>query len=124
MNWAYYTVPQSNADNREVEWPRGKGLGGMYSPYNEKWAELTKTGSSAINGLYMTRPGKDEINAWKDLLGDMDGADNWSWDSFYAAMKKSETFTPPSDGIATQGNITWDLSTHGTQGPIHASYPG
>ncbi|GAM40240.1 hypothetical protein TCE0_038f12428 [Talaromyces pinophilus] len=108
MNWAYYTVPQSNADNREVEWPRGKGLGG----------------SSAINGLYMTRPGKDEINAWKDLLGDMDGADNWSWDSFYAAMKKSETFTPPSDAIATEGNITWDLSTHGTQGPIHASYPG
>jgi choline dehydrogenase len=82
------------------------------------------TGSSAINGLYMTRPGKDEINAWKDLLGDMDGADNWSWDSFYAAMKKSETFTPPSDAIATEGNITWDLSTHGTQGPIHASYPG
>lgn len=32
MNWAYYTVPQSNADNREVEWPRGKGLGGMYFP--------------------------------------------------------------------------------------------
>lgn len=30
MNWAYYTVPQANADNREVEWPRGKGLGGMY----------------------------------------------------------------------------------------------
>jgi hypothetical protein len=42
MNWAYYTVPQSNADNREVEWPRGKGLGGMYSPYNEKRAKLTK----------------------------------------------------------------------------------
>lgn len=30
MNWAYYTVPQSNADNREVEWPRGKGLGGRF----------------------------------------------------------------------------------------------
>ncbi|EEA24752.1 hypothetical protein TMatcc_007851 [Talaromyces marneffei ATCC 18224] len=108
MNWAYYTVPQSNADNRQIQWPRGKGLGG----------------SSAINGLYMTRPGKDEINAWKDLLGDMDGADNWSWDSFYAALKKSETFTPPSDAIATEGNVTWDLSTRGTQGPIHASYPG
>lgn len=96
----------------------------VFSRTNDNWKKLTKTGSSAINGLYMTRPGKDEINAWKDLLGDMDGADNWSWDSFYAAMKKSETFTPPSDAIATEGNITWDLSTHGTQGPIHASYPG
>lgn len=35
MNWAYYTVPQSNADNREVEWPRGKGLGGMH-PWNQR----------------------------------------------------------------------------------------
>ncbi|OKL59623.1 hypothetical protein UA08_05437 [Talaromyces atroroseus] len=108
MNWAYYTVPQPNADSREIEWPRGKGLGG----------------SSAINGLYLTRPGQDEVNAWKDLLGDMDGAENWSWDSFYAAMKKSETFDAPSDAIAAEANITYDVSTHGTQGPIHASYPG
>jgi choline dehydrogenase-like flavoprotein len=82
------------------------------------------TGSSAINGLYLTRPGKDEINAWMDMLGDMDGADYWGWDSFYAALKKSETFTPPSDSIAAEANITWDASTHGTDGPIHASYPG
>lgn len=71
----------------------------------------------------MTRPGKDEINAWQAMLGDMDGADNWSWDSFYAALKKSETFTPPSDAIAEQGGITWNSSHHGTEGPIHASYP-
>jgi choline dehydrogenase len=30
MNWAYYTVPQTNADDREIEWPRGKGLGGTH----------------------------------------------------------------------------------------------
>jgi choline dehydrogenase-like flavoprotein len=82
------------------------------------------TGSSAINGLYMTRPGEVEINAWKDMLGDMDGADNWGWDSFYAAMKKSENFTAPSDSIAQEANITWNTAHHGTQGPIQASYPG
>lgn len=54
----------------------------------------------------------------------MDGAENWSWESFYAAMKKSETFTPPSDSIADEASIEWDSSDHGTQGPIHASYPG
>lgn len=81
-------------------------------------------GSSAINGLYMTRPGEDEVNAWKDMLGDMDGADNWSWSAFYAAMKKSETFSPPTDAIEKQADITWDASTHGTDGPIHVSYPG
>src|ERR1700712_163586 len=35
-------------------------------------------GSSAINGLYMNRPGEIEVNAWQTMLGDMDGADNWS----------------------------------------------
>ncbi|KAJ5603159.1 hypothetical protein N7537_006115 [Penicillium hordei] len=107
LNWDFYTVAQPNAGDREINWPRGKVLGG----------------SSAINGLYMTRPGEDEINAWKDMLGDMDGADNWSWDSFYAAMKKSETFTPPVDDVIDEAGIVWNASNHGTNGPIHTSYP-
>ncbi|OGE56648.1 hypothetical protein PENARI_c003G02215 [Penicillium arizonense] len=108
LNWMFYTNPQPNAYNREIYWPRGKVLGG----------------SSAINGLYMTRPGKEEINAWKDMLGDMAGAENWSWDSFYAAMKKSETFVPPTDDVAKEAGITWNASTHGTDGPIRMGYPG
>ncbi|KAJ5771124.1 uncharacterized protein N7511_003175 [Penicillium nucicola] len=108
LNWMFYTNPQPNAYNREIYWPRGKTLGG----------------SSAINGLYMTRPGKEEINAWQDMLGDMDGNENWSWDSFYAAMKKSETFSPPTDDVVKEAGITWNASTHGTDGPIHMSYPG
>ena len=108
LNWGFYTVEQSNVNDREIYWPRGKVLGG----------------SSAINGLYMTRPGENEINAWKSMLGDMDGANNWSWDSFYSAMKMSETFSPPTDDVQSQAEITWDSETHGSDGPIHASYPG
>jgi choline dehydrogenase len=108
LNWDFYTVPQAAADNIKCEWPRGKVLGG----------------SSAINGLYMNKPGEIEINAWKDLLTGMDGADNWGWEAFDAAMKKSETFTPPSDAIAQEGDITWNAASHGTDGPIHWSYPG
>ncbi|KAK4868201.1 hypothetical protein LT330_007399 [Penicillium expansum] len=108
LNWDFYTVAQPNANDREIEWPRGKVLGG----------------SSAINGLYMTRPGKDEINAWKDMLGDMDGADNWSWDSFYAAMKKSENFSAPTDqDVIDEAGLVWNASYHGTSGPIHTTYP-
>ncbi|RMZ86808.1 hypothetical protein DV736_g5964, partial [Chaetothyriales sp. CBS 134916] len=108
LNWAFTTVPQTAANNTECPWPRGKTLGG----------------SSAINGLYLNRPGEIEVNAWVKLLGDMDGADNWSWESFYAAMKKSENFTPPSEGIAQQAGIEWDVDNHGSSGPIHYSYPG
>ncbi|KAJ5470633.1 hypothetical protein N7530_007990 [Penicillium desertorum] len=107
LNWDFYTVAQPNADDREINWPRGKVLGG----------------SSAINGLYMTRPGEDEVNAWRDMLGDMDGADSWSWESFYAALKKSETFTPPTDGVIDEAGIVWNASHHGTDGPIHTTYP-
>ncbi|KAJ5301571.1 hypothetical protein N7508_006434 [Penicillium antarcticum] len=108
LNWMFYTHPQPNAYNREIYWPRGKTLGG----------------SSAINGLYMTRPGKEEINAWQDMLDDMDGNENWSWDSFYTAMKKSETFSTPTDDVVKEAGITWNASTHGADGPIHMSYPG
>lgn len=72
----------------------------------------------------MNKPGEIEINAWKDLLAGMDGADSWGWESFNAAMKKSETFTPASDSIAKQGDITWNAASHGSKGPIHWSYPG
>ncbi|KAL2429660.1 GMC oxidoreductase family protein [Exophiala dermatitidis] len=108
LNWDFYTVPQEGANNTSCEWPRGKVLGG----------------SSAINGLYMNRPGQIELNAWQDLIGDMDGADNWSWASFYAAMKKSETFTAPVSDVVQEAAITWEASSHGTNGPIHQSYPG
>ncbi|KAJ9613110.1 hypothetical protein H2200_003051 [Cladophialophora chaetospira] len=109
LNWAFNTTPQIHANNSQLPWPRGKVLGG----------------SSAINGLYMNRPGEIEINAWQDLLGDMNGADNWSWDSLYAAMKKSEAFSAPVDAaVQKEAGITFNPASHGTQGPIHMSYPG
>jgi choline dehydrogenase len=58
------------------------------------------------------------------MLGDMDGAENWSWDSFFAAMKRSETFTPPTGAVAQEADITWNAASHGTNGPIQMSYPG
>ncbi|KIY01127.1 uncharacterized protein Z520_02679 [Fonsecaea multimorphosa CBS 102226] len=109
LNWAFTTTPQPNANNSQCPWPRGKVLGG----------------SSAINGMYLNRPGEIEINAWQDMLGDMDGAENWSWDAMFAAMKKSETFSPPVDAsIQQEAAITYNPASHGSQGPIHMSYPG
>ncbi len=89
-------------------WPRGKCLGG----------------STAINGLYMTRPSATEIGAWQGLLGGMDGSENWSWGSFLGAMKTSEDFTPPLPNVASEADITYNAASHGTTGPLHMSYPG
>lgn len=108
LNWAFKTTPQTNAKDRQINWPRGKVLGG----------------SSAINGLYLNRPGEVEVNAWQDMLGDMDGANDWGWDNFLSAMKKSETFSAPLDYISSQSGTEFTLDDHGMKGPIHASYPG
>ncbi|EJD54868.1 alcohol oxidase [Auricularia subglabra TFB-10046 SS5] len=108
LNWGFKTVAQAGAKDRELAWPRGKVLGGC----------------SAINGLYMNRPGEIEIEAWKSLIADQDGADNWSWNTFYAALKKSETFTPPTEAVREEAAIHWEPSHHGTSGPIHNTYPG
>ena len=72
----------------------------------------------------MNRPGEAEIEAWKGLVANQDGADSWSWESFYAAMKKSETFTPPTDAVREEAAIQWEPSSHGSSGPIHNTYPG
>ena len=29
LNWAFYTTPQPNVNDREIYWPRGKVLGGL-----------------------------------------------------------------------------------------------
>lgn len=110
-DWAYNTVAQAGLSNRALYWPRGKTLGG----------------SSAINGMYLVHPSDTEINAWQALIAANDtagAADNWSWDSFYAAMKKSETFDAPSADIEEAGGIIYTASSHGTDGPVHYGYPG
>ncbi|KAF8891904.1 hypothetical protein CPB85DRAFT_1440950 [Mucidula mucida] len=60
----------------------------------------------------------------QSLLDGQDGADNWSWDSFNTAMKKSETFTAPTADLEAMVHITYNESVHGKDGPMHNSYPG
>lgn len=105
-DWQYKTVPQTNLGNRVLDWPRGRVLGG----------------SSAVNGLYLVRPSSLEVNTWAQLAGTNGSA--WNWDSMFAAMKKSETFTPPTEEITQEFNIAYNTENHGTDGPLHYSYPG
>ncbi|KAJ3829327.1 hypothetical protein F5880DRAFT_1523863 [Lentinula raphanica] len=106
-DYAYQTAQQAGCANRNVSWPRGKVLGG----------------SSAINGMYLVRPNKPEINAIHSINPN-DTDDFWTWDSYYAAMKKSETFGAPSADIAAEAGIQYNSDSYGSSGPIHWSYPG
>lgn len=107
-DWQWTSVPQPNAKNRVMNWPGGRLLGG----------------SSSANGLYIVRPSSVEVDAWQSLISGLDGADNWTSEKFFAAMDKSETFTPPSAEIQATGNIQYAASSRGSSGPLHVSYPG
>ncbi|KAH9019319.1 GMC oxidoreductase [Lactarius deliciosus] len=109
-NWNFSTLGQPNAGNRVLPWPRGKILGG----------------SSAINGLYSVRPSQIELDAWPLLSapGDDSAKSKWGWQAMLAAMKKSETFVPPSSDVQQAANIEYDSSSHGSSGPLYNSFPG
>lgn len=82
-------------------------------------------GSTAVNGMYVIRPPTEQVNAWHDLIAsdDATAAAPWSWDSFFAAMKKTETFTPPVDAAESVAGIQYTASSHGTSGDLHTTYP-
>ncbi|RPA84285.1 alcohol oxidase [Ascobolus immersus RN42] len=75
-------------------------------------------GGSAINGMVFGRGGPKDYDAWEKL-----GNKGWGWKDMKKYFIKSETFTPPTEKQQRELNITWDPATHGTSGPIHASYP-
>ena len=104
-DWQWKTARQSNMNNRRVDWPRGKVLGG----------------SSAINGLYYIRQDKHQQNLWASLIGDYD---NWGWDNMLRAMKKSEHFQGPKASIQRKNHIEYNDGSHGHQGPVFTSWPG
>lgn len=75
--------------------------------------------------MYMTRPSEIEINAWQNIIApdDPSAANAWSWARMYEAMKKSETFTPPTADVQKAAGIQFDAASHGSSGPLHTSYP-
>ena len=60
LDWHYWTAPQSELNNRELFWPRGKVLGG----------------SSAINAMHYIRGADANYDEWRDHFG----AEGWGWD--------------------------------------------
>ncbi|KAJ8078017.1 hypothetical protein PM082_000219 [Marasmius tenuissimus] len=107
-DWSYPTTSQAHLGDRAVTWPRGKVLGG----------------SSAINGMYSVRPSEIEVEAWSALASDGGAAKAWSWNEFFKAMEKAESFSPPKDDIRTLGQISTNGQATDETGPIHTGFPG
>ncbi|KAJ8507343.1 hypothetical protein ONZ45_g10276 [Pleurotus djamor] len=103
FDWNYTTTPQTGLNDREVNYVRGRVLGG----------------SSSINGMLYTRGSAENYNRIAQLSGD----DGWSWDHLQHYIRKHERFSRSPDGRDVTGQI--DPSVHGFRGvtPVSISTP-
>ncbi|MEM1055023.1 MAG: choline dehydrogenase [Bacteroidota bacterium] len=68
-DWAYHTVPQRHAADREWFWPRGKVLGG----------------SSSLNAMIYIRGHRADFDGWA-----ADGCEGWGYSDVLPYFKRSE----------------------------------
>ena len=69
FDWCYLTEPDQGIAGRQLQWPRGKVLGG----------------SSSLNGLLYVRGQAQDYDRWAEL-----GNDGWSFDEVLPFFKISE----------------------------------
>ena len=69
LDWCYETEPDSGIAGRQLQWPRGKVLGG----------------SSSLNGLLYVRGQAEDYDRWHEL-----GNTGWSYKDVLPYFKKSE----------------------------------
>ena len=75
-NWGFKTTPEPFLDNRKLDCPRGKVLGG----------------SSSINGMVYVRGHPCDFDEWQNL-----GADGWGYSNCLPYFRKAETWIHGSD---------------------------
>ena len=68
-SWCYKTEPETMLNHRELDWPRGKVLGG----------------SSAINGMVYIRGQREDYDAWAAA-----GNRGWGYDDLLPYFRRSE----------------------------------
>ncbi len=69
VDWCYRTEPDPGLNGRQLDWPRGKVLGG----------------SSSLNGLLYVRGQPEDYERWRQM-----GNPGWGWDEILPLFKKAE----------------------------------
>ncbi|KAK3313258.1 hypothetical protein B0H66DRAFT_632378 [Apodospora peruviana] len=112
MNYGYKTVPQQDAAGRELDYSRGRGLGG----------------SSAINFGVFTVGAQGDYDEWARVVSEDDDSDPgfFSWEHMQARLRKLETFHDALPSSIANGSkyVSPRPENHGTSGPLHVGYAG
>jgi choline dehydrogenase len=81
LTWGYRTTPDPASGNRDILFPRGRGLGG----------------SSAINGLMQVRGQAEDYDGWAQK-----GCRGWSYAELVPYFQRTERYDAP-DGHTSRG---------------------
>ncbi|KAF5011439.1 hypothetical protein FDECE_2459 [Fusarium decemcellulare] len=100
-DWNLTYVASESLNGRNVSIPQGKVVGG----------------STKLNRMVFDRGSASDYDRWAEL-----GNKGWDWNTLLPFFKKNEKFSPPSDDIADEYDITVDASAHGTSGYMHSTY--
>ena len=102
LNYGYKTTPQEHCNGRQIDYSRGKVLGG----------------SSAINFGVYTVGARDDYNQWASLVGD----DTFQWDRMLPRFKSLETFNGEITEAAHAKYAGPQTAHHGDKGGLRVGY--
>jgi choline dehydrogenase-like flavoprotein len=102
LNWGYKTTPQEHCNGREIDYCRGKCLGG----------------SSAINFGVYTVGARDDYDRWAAEVGDS----TFNWKNMQSRFKALETFSGEIARPEHQRYGAPQTTDHGDKGALGIGY--
>ncbi|KAJ4865067.1 GMC oxidoreductase domain-containing protein [Trichoderma breve] len=100
-DWNFSSTPQPGLNNRIINQPRGKQLGG----------------SSALNFMMVLFPPRDSLDAWGAL-----GNQGWDYDSLSPYLRKFATVHPPPQAAKETLGLAYHDDSLVGNGPVQVSY--
>ncbi|KAJ5583006.1 hypothetical protein N7535_001626 [Penicillium sp. DV-2018c] len=102
MNWGFKTTPQSECNNREIDYSRGRCVGGC----------------TAINFGAFTVGARDDYQEWARIAGD----DAFAWENMQRRFKNLETFHGELPEGMDKKYANPKAEDHGSKGPLHVGF--
>ncbi|KAF2732239.1 alcohol oxidase [Polyplosphaeria fusca] len=102
LNWRYKTAPQNHLSGQEIDYSRGRGLGG----------------STAINFCGWTVGPRDDYDEWADLVGD----GRFAWMNVRRVLKRIENLNPAIPDPRMRKWLGARPEDHSTSGNLGLTY--
>ncbi|KAH5044172.1 hypothetical protein HBI65_212070 [Parastagonospora nodorum] len=102
MNWFYKTTPQTQLAGQEIDYSRGKGLGG----------------STAINFCGWTVGSREDYDEWANVVGN----ERFAWKNVKRVLKRISNLDPRIPDERLKNVVKANVEDHSTKGNVTLTY--